>query len=156
MTGIIDSVQIPSDWFLNAYSLQMSGTEYSVQNKSNRSSRMLWLNGQKCSMYVYSVMTICISCRNTQQWRHGNDIDIHNSFHNSQYLYCLQTYKLYEYTNNVLPTYSYILQWLAYIMGAKGAGNPIGFLGSLSDTFKPHLSQQGCRGCEGAVYDECT
>ena len=57
---------------------------------------------------------------------------------NSQYLYCLPTYTLYDtqrkYTNNILSTYSYILQWLAYIMGAMGAGNPIGFMGSLSDT----------------------
>ena len=32
------------------------------------------------------------------------------------------------------PTYLYTLQWLAHIMGAKGAENPIGFIGSLSDT----------------------
>ena len=32
------------------------------------------------------------------------------------------------------PTYLYTLQWLAHIMGAKGAENSIGFIGSFSDT----------------------
>ena len=51
---------------------------------------------------------------------------------NSKDLYCLPTYKLYDtqrkYTNNILSTYSYTLQWLAHIMGANGAENPIGFM----------------------------
>ena len=50
----------------------------------------------------------------------------------------LPTYKLYDiqckYTNNILSTYLYTLQWLTHIMGARGAGNPIGFMGSLSET----------------------
>ena len=37
------------------------------------------------------------------------------------------------YTNNISSAYSYKLQWLANIMGAKGAGNPIGFMGAFSD-----------------------
>ena len=34
---------------------------------------------------------------------------------------------------------------ISNVMGAKGAGNPVGFMGSLSDTLKYHLSQQGCK-----------
>ena len=36
-------------------------------------------------------------------------------------------------------------------MEAKGAGNPVGFMGSLSDTLKYHLSQLGCKGAGGAT-----
>ena len=36
-------------------------------------------------------------------------------------------------------------------MGANGAGNPVGFMGSLSDTLKYNLSQHGCKGAGGAT-----
>ena len=69
---------------------------------------------------------------------------------NSYYLYYLPTYKLYDtqrkYTNNILSTYLYILQWLAHIMGVNGAGNPIGFMGSLSDTFNLIYLNKGAGG----------
>ena len=36
------------------------------------------------------------------------------------------------------------------VMGANGAGNPVRFMGSLSDTLKYNLSQQGCKGAGSA------
>ena len=40
-------------------------------------------------------------------------------------------------------------------MQAKGAGNPIGFMGSLSDTLKTYLSQPGCRGATVKTQLSC-
>ena len=56
---------------------------------------------------------------------------IHDRFIVSQHTSYMTQHK---YTNNILSPYSYKLQWLAHIMGAKGAGNPIEFMGALSDT----------------------
>ena len=45
--------------------------------------------------------------------------------------------------------YSYTLQWLANILGAKGAGNPVGFMGSLSDTLNLIYLNKGAGGGGG-------
>ena len=39
---------------------------------------------------------------------------------------------------------------LPNVMGANRAENPVGFMGSLSDTLEYNLSQQGCKGAGGA------
>ena len=37
-------------------------------------------------------------------------------------------------------------------MGAKGAGNPVGFMGSLSLSHITSIFQQGCKGCNRKIY----
>ena len=70
-------------------------------------------------------------------------IQIHN-------FYCPPTYKLYstkrKYTNNILSTYSDTLQRLAHLIRAKGAGNPTGFMGFLSDTLNLIYLNMGAGG----------
>ena len=65
------------------------------------------------------------------RWRHNECDSVsnhqpHDSIHNSQYLYCLPTYKLYDtqrkYTNNILLTYSYIYTSMTSLYyGSKGS-----------------------------------
>ena len=67
------------------------------------------MNQLKCFTSLSGQSEVYASCCKYKQF----------TIHNSQYPYCLPTYKLYDtqrkYTNNILTTYSYILQWLAYI-----------------------------------------
>ena len=45
-----------------------------------------------------------------------------------------------------IGTYVWIQQCI--VMGAKGAGNPVGFMGSLSVSHIASIFQPGCRGCK--------
>ena len=73
----------------------------------------------------------------------------HNSIHNIFIVSQHTSYMIHNASTQITfywHIHIYILQWQAYIMGAKGAGNPIGFMGPLSDTLNLIYLNKGAGG----------
>ena len=69
-----------------------------------------------------------------------NTIAIQNSIQNNFIVYQHTGYIIHNVAHqahqrkNILSIYTYTIQWLAHAVWAQGAINPIGFMGSLSDS----------------------
>ena len=86
----------------------------------------------------------------TQPWPFRNIRPIQfNSIHNIFIVSQHTSYMIHNVSTQITfywHIHIYILQWQAYIMGAKGAGNPIGFMGPLSDTLNLIYLNKGAGG----------
>ena len=82
------------------------------------------------------------------------------TIHNSQYLYCLPTYKLMIHNVSTKITFYWHIHiytsMTSLYYGSKGSWKSYWIYGPLVWYTLSHLSQQGCRGCKGAtVITQC-
>ena len=91
------------------------------------------------------VSVYCVDC----PWEVNVNIRLQFTIHNIFIVSQHTSYMIHNVSTQITfywHIHIYILQWQAYIMGAKGAGNPIGFMGPLSDTLNLIYLNKGAGG----------